>query len=118
MTSADPVQPRRVDVLDAARTAALVGMVIFHFTRDLEQFGLIAPGTTLGAGWSMFSRTVAGGFLFLSGISLWLAHGRGIRWPAFLRRLAVLAAAAGLISVATYVAMPDAFISSWRRRWS
>lgn len=110
MTSAVDGQPRRIVALDVARTAALAGMVVFHFTRDLEQFGLIAPGTTLGAGWSMFSRAVAGSFLFLSGVSLWLAQGQGIRWRAFLRRLAVLVAAAGLISAATFVAMPDAFI--------
>lgn len=110
MTGTDEGKQRRVVALDVARTAALAGMIVFHFTRDLEQFGLIAPGTTLGDGWSMFSRTVAGSFLFLSGVSLWLAHGQGIRWRAFLRRLAVLAAAAGLVSAATYVAMPDAFI--------
>jgi uncharacterized membrane protein len=110
MTSADQGQPRRIAALDVARTAALAGMVVFHFTRDLEQFGLIAPGTTLGDGWSVFSRTVAGSFLFLSGVSLWLAHGQGIRWRAFLRRLAVLAAAAGLVSAATFVAMPEVFI--------
>lgn len=100
----------RIAALDVARTAALAGMVLFHFTRDLEQFGLIASGTTLGAGWSTFSRLVAGSFLFLAGVSLWLAHGQGIRWRAFLRRLAVLAGAAALITIATLVAMPDAFI--------
>jgi uncharacterized membrane protein len=61
-------------------------------------------------GWSVFSRAVAGSFLFLSGASLWLAQGQGIRWRAFLRRLAVLAGAAGLVSAATFVAMPEAFI--------
>jgi uncharacterized membrane protein len=100
----------RIAALDVARTAALAGMVLFHFTRDLEQFGLIAPGTTLGDGWATLARAVAGSFLFLSGISLWLAHGQGIRWRTFLRRLAMLAGAAGLVSAATYVAMPDAFI--------
>jgi uncharacterized membrane protein len=110
MSGVDHGRARRIVTLDVARTAALAGMVLFHFTRDLEQFGLIAPGTTLGSGWSSLARLVAGSFLFLSGISLWLAHGRGIRWRAFLRRLAVLAGAAGLITLTTRIAMPDAFI--------
>jgi uncharacterized membrane protein len=110
MTSTDRGAVQRIAALDVARTAALAGMILFHFTRDLEQFGLIAPGTTLGDGWATLARTVAGSFLFLSGVSLWLAHGQGIRWRAFLRRLALLAGAAGLVTAATYVAMPDAFI--------
>ena len=110
MTNVEHGALRRIAALDVARTAALAGMILFHFTRDLEQFGVIASGTTLGTGWSVFSRLVAGSFLFLSGASLWLAHGQGIRWRAFLRRLAVLAGAAGLISLATFVTMPDAFI--------
>lgn len=100
----------RIAALDVARTAALAGMVLFHFTRDLEDFGLIAPGTTLGGGWAMFAKAVAGSFLFLSGMSLWLAHGQGIRWRPFLRRLALLAGAAGLVTAATLVAVPHAFI--------
>jgi uncharacterized membrane protein len=100
----------RIAALDVARTVALAGMVLFHFTRDLEMFGLIAPGTTLTGGWSIFAKAVAGSFLFLSGVSLWLAHGQGIRWRPFLRRLAVLAGAAGLVTAATLVAVPQAFI--------
>jgi uncharacterized membrane protein len=101
---------RRIAALDVARTLALAGMVLFHFTRDLEQFGLIAPGTTLAGGWAAFAKAVAGSFLFLAGVSLWVAHGQGIRWRAFLRRLAMLAGAAGLVTLTTWVAMPDAFI--------
>lgn len=102
--------PRRIVAVDVARTAALAGMVLFHFTRDLEQFGLIPAGTSMTGVWALLARGVAGSFLFLAGFSLWLAHGQGIRWSAFLRRLGVLAAAAGLVTVATLVAMPDAFI--------
>jgi uncharacterized membrane protein len=97
----------RVAALDIARTVALAGMVVFHLVVDLELFGHLPPGTTLSGPWPAFARTVAGSFLFLAGVSLWLAHGHGIRWRPFLRRLAVLAAAAGGITLVTWLAMPD-----------
>ena len=46
----------------------------------------------------------------LAGLGIWLAHGRGIRWPAFWRRLAKVGGAAALVSVATYIALPDWWI--------
>lgn len=103
-------QPGRIEAVDVARTLALAGMVVFHFARNLEDVGLIAAGTTVQGFWWYFARAVAGSFLFLAGVSLWLAHGRGIRWRGFLRRLAVLAAAAALVTVATWVAVPWGFV--------
>ena len=85
-------------------------MAIFHFTWDLEFFGYVTPGTTLHGGWAIFARLVASSFLFLVGVSLVLAHGNGIRWPGFLRRLAMIAGAAALITAATAYAVPHAFI--------
>lgn len=100
----------RIDAVDLARTIAIIGMVIFHFARDLEDFGLIAPGTTLSGGWAVFAKCVAGSFIFLAGVSLVLAHGAGMRWRGYWRRLGLLVAAACAVSIATYLAMPDVFI--------
>ncbi|WP_126976721.1 heparan-alpha-glucosaminide N-acetyltransferase [Frigidibacter oleivorans] len=111
----EPVRPAargRILWLDTARSAALAGMVLFHFTFDLEMFGLLPPGTTSSGGWAVFARIVAGSFLFLAGIGLWLAQGQGggIRWRPFLRRLAQIAAAAALITAASRIAVPGAYI--------
>jgi uncharacterized membrane protein len=100
----------RIVAVDLARSAALLGMAVFHFTWDLELFGHIPPGTTLEGGWAVFARLVAGSFLFLAGVSLVLAHGDGIRWRGFLRRLAMVAGAAAAITAATFLAMREAFI--------
>jgi uncharacterized membrane protein len=89
----------RIAALDLARTAAIVGMVAFHFTFDLEMFGYVMPGTTQTPFFYYMARMVAGSFLFLAGVSLWLAHGTGIRWPAFWRRFAMVWVAAVVISV-------------------
>lgn len=107
MSSApDLLPPARLLGLDIARTLAVVCMVIFHFTFDLALFGHIDPGTMSQPFWYYFARMIAGSFLFLSGISLWLAHGRGIRWPAFWRRWAMIAGAAALVTTASIWLVP------------
>ena len=98
----------RIPNLDLARTAAIIGMVAFHFSFDLELFGYLPRGTTTNGFFWYHARIVAGSFLFLSGISLWLAHGAGIRWPAFWRRWAMVAAAAFLVSLVSHFATPQA----------
>ena len=110
VTVAQAPAARRIPAVDLARSAALLGMVVFHFAFDLELFGHLAPGTTRMAPWALFARLVAGSFLFLAGVSLVLAHGDGIRWRSFLRRFAMIAGAAFVITVATRVAIPHAFI--------
>lgn len=103
-------QAGRIAALDVARTIALIGMVIYHFNYDRELFGWSAPGTMFTPFWYWFARIVAGSFLFLAGISLWLAHGRGIRWPAFWRRFLRVAGAALLVTLATYAIFPDRYV--------
>jgi uncharacterized membrane protein len=100
----------RIVALDLARTAALASMVVFHFTFDLMLFGHVAAGTVHTGFWPWFARGIAGSFLFLAGVSLWLAHGADIRWPAFWRRFAVVAGAAALVTAATWGTMGDAYI--------
>lgn len=100
----------RIAVLDVARTAALCGMVLFHFVFDLEAFGYLAPGTALTGGWAVFARVVAGSFLALAGISLYLAHRHAIRWAQVWPRLARIGGAAALISAGTWVALGDRMI--------
>jgi uncharacterized membrane protein len=111
MSHAHPTSPEaRLIPLDAARTAALVAMVIFHFTFDLALFGHIPGETMFQPFWYYFPRMIAGSFLFLAGVSLWLAHGQGIRWPAFWRRLAKVGAAALLVTVASIWFVPGGTI--------
>jgi uncharacterized membrane protein len=103
-------RPGRILALDLARTAAVIGMVVYHFTYDLDLFGYIPPTTATSGGWAIFARLVAGSFLFLAGVSLFLAHGDGIRGRAFLRRAAMLAAGALLISAATWFNAPEVYV--------
>lgn len=100
----------RLPLIDLARTLALLGMVSFHFTYDLDMFGWVPRGTAV-TGWFWYhARIVAGSFILLAGLGLWMAHGAGIRWPAFWRRLGRIVLAAGLVSLATSIAMPEMMI--------
>lgn len=85
-------------------------MVTFHLVFDLQMFGLLPYGTTLHPFFYWHARVVAGSFLFLAGASLWLAHGAGLRWPAFWRRWGKLVAAALLVTVGTYAVFPAYFV--------
>lgn len=109
MSSAEPVRGR-IAVIDLARTLSILAMVVFHLFRDFELFGLIPPGTTVQGGWAVAARLIAGSFLFLVGVSLVLAHGSGIRWRAFLKRLIVLLVAALAVSAATFAFDPSYFV--------
>lgn len=101
---------RRLAVIDIARGVAIVAMIIYHFAWDLGFTGIIALDVTQDTGWIWFQRSILSSFLFLTGISLVLAHGQAIRWQAFWRRFAMVGGAALLVSIGTYVFAPDTFV--------
>jgi uncharacterized membrane protein len=109
MTLAPHSTPRLI-VLDLARSVAIVCMVVFHFTFDLALFGVIPSDTMSQPFWYYFARLIAGSFLFLSGVSLWLAHGQGVRWSAFWTRFAKVAGGAVLVSLASIWFVPGGTI--------
>ncbi len=114
MTEA-PHSPRlayspRLPGLDVLRGLAVVAMVIYHFAWDLRFFGLIATDIVQHPFWAGFARAIAGAFLLLSGVSLVLLTRDGFDQGRFLKRLGIVGGAALLITVATFFAMPQAYI--------
>lgn len=104
------IPTKRLAWLDAARGMALIAMAVYHLTWDLDYFGYIAPGTAGTGSWKIFARIIAGSFIFLAGFSLVLGHRSEIRWRPFWIRFGRIAAAALLITVATYFLFPGSFI--------
>jgi uncharacterized membrane protein len=100
----------RIQAVDMARGLALLAMAIYHFSWDLSFLELAAIPVMSDPGWKWFARIIAGSFLFLVGIGLVLAHGEGVRWRSFLKRLGVISAAAAGVTFATYLAFPLAYI--------
>ncbi|MEM6848282.1 MAG: heparan-alpha-glucosaminide N-acetyltransferase [Pseudomonadota bacterium] len=93
--------------LDVARGGALIAMIVYHFAVDLALFQLVDWPVMSALPWRLFAAAIASTFVFAAGVSLAYAHAGGMRWRAFLRRIAVLAAAAAAVTAATMVAMPQ-----------
>ncbi|MGD9658554.1 MAG: heparan-alpha-glucosaminide N-acetyltransferase [Methylocystis sp.] len=100
----------RWQALDAARGLAVLAMVVFHSIWDLSHFGYAPANLPWTTPVKIFGHSIAFAFLFIAGVALVLAHRGGIRWPAFWRRFAIIAAAAALVTAGTYVAFPKAYV--------
>ncbi|HEX2726006.1 MAG TPA: heparan-alpha-glucosaminide N-acetyltransferase domain-containing protein, partial [Beijerinckiaceae bacterium] len=110
-SDADPgAATPRWAAIDSARGVAVAAMIAYHFAWDLSFFRLIATDVVGHPAWQLFARAIAATFLMLVGAGLVLAHGKGLRRRSFLRRLAVVAAAALMITLATSLAMPESYI--------
>lgn len=109
-TTTAPAPRSRIDLVDLARGLALVAMFVFHFAYDLSYFGFIETDVATDPPWRWFARGIAGSFLTIVGFSLVLATRKGLNLSAYLRRLAMVAGAAALVTLATFFALPDSFI--------
>jgi uncharacterized membrane protein len=96
----------RVDAVDCARGLALIGMAAYHLSWDLADFRLAPPMLPFAPPMRLLSHVVASAFLALVGVSLALAHRKGLNVRAFWRRLAIVAGAAALVTVGSYVFAP------------
>ncbi len=101
---------QRLPGIDILRGVAVAAMILYHFAWDLRFFGLIATDIVNHPLWMAFARAIAGSFLFLSGVSLALMADGGLDRSAFLRRLGLIAGAALLVTLATWLAIPRSFI--------
>jgi len=92
----------RLPVVDLARGVAIVAMVIYHSAFDLSADGLIATDVVSDLNWKIFARLIAGTFLLLVGVGLVLATRNGLDRRAYLRRLALIAGGAALVTIGTW----------------
>ncbi len=100
----------RLPGIDVLRGLAVIAMIAYHAAWDLKFFGLIETDIIRHPFWSNFARTIAGSFLLLSGISLVLLTRNGFDRSRFLKRLALIGGAAVLVTAATVLTTPNAFI--------
>ena len=102
--------PARLPGLDALRGGAILAMFGYHFAWDLTLFGWADWPVQAHAGWLAYRTAVLSGFLAISGMALALAMQGGVRLRRFALRLGRLLAAAGAVSLATYLALPQVYV--------
>jgi uncharacterized membrane protein len=102
---------RRLWEIDALRGLAIVAMVAFHAYWDWVYFS----GGSLGPGSAYLSGPIAASFITLLGVSIALdrdrsrATGRPLARRAAQRTL-LIAGAAALVTLATWLVLPDRFV--------
>ncbi|MEA1983111.1 MAG: heparan-alpha-glucosaminide N-acetyltransferase [Campylobacterota bacterium] len=100
----------RVQGLDVLRGYAIVLMVIFHFSFDLNNFGYISTDMKHGLEWRYFRYVIVTMFVFLAGVSLYLANQNGIDFQKAKRRFFTLLAASLLVTIGSYTQFPKTWI--------
>lgn len=85
-------------------------MIAYHFCFDLNYYRVLSIDFNNAPFWLGARAFIVSLFLLLVGVSLHLATRRGFNWSRYLRRLGILSAAAGLVSLASYQMFPQTFI--------
>ena len=103
----------RLDRLDALRGVAIVWMALFHFSFDLNLYGLITPRQNFNHDpwWTVQRGCIVSLFLFCAGLSLAVALDAAQAWPKFWRRWAQVAGCAVLVSAGSAIMFPNSWIS-------
>ncbi len=102
--------PARLVVVDMARGMGILLMFVYHFSWDLTFFGFASLPLFTDPAWLAFRTLIVSVFLLVAGVSQVLAQRGGFRPRPFLRRLALIAACAGAITVATAMVFPQGFV--------
>jgi len=100
----------RLQGLDILRGYAIFLMVVFHFSFDLNNFHIIELDLKHDDFWRYFRFLIVSMFVFLAGISLFLAHQKAINWFKVKKRVLILAGASLLVSIGSYTQFPHSWI--------
>jgi len=101
---------QRLDRIDLLRALAMVWMTVYHFSFDLNHFGLIEQNFYRDPFWTWQRTAIVSLFLFTAGLSQAVAVHQGQRWPRFWRRWGQVAGAALLVTAGSLVMFPNSFI--------
>jgi uncharacterized membrane protein len=110
------VTSARLWEVDALRGFAIVEMVLYHFTWDLNYFGLFQANLLQGP-WQWFARSIATLFIVVMGVSMTLSYtresqrlGRKLLFGKYLLRGGKIFGLGLIITVATYFFIGRGFV--------
>lgn len=104
------VPSARVHWVDLARGLACLSMPFYHTLYNLYSTGLTDTLWTKSTFWNIYQNLGLGTFVLVSGMAFILSTQKGIRWQRLGRRALKLASVAMMISLVTYLVMPDVFV--------
>ena len=104
------MQKERLIGLDIFRGFALLTMMMYHFSYDLNYFRFISVDLNHTTGFLLARYTIMSIFLLSVGMSLTLVHQKSIRWLSIKKRLLQLGTASLAVSIATYLVFPNAWV--------
>ena len=107
---AQPVSTRRFMIVDIARGIAIALMFGYHFTFDLNYFGVVAFDFNNDWCWRGFRAVIVSLFSVLVGVGLVLGPGRKLDWRRYSKRLLAIGVCAVLASAGSYFMFPKTFI--------
>ncbi len=99
----------RYPFFDSYRGFALIIMAIYHFSFDLNSFGVLQQDMNNSEFWLDFRALIMTSFLGLVGVSFQFARSR-YQDPGFRKRLMLVAGCAALISITSYFMNPETWI--------
>ncbi|MBS3998694.1 MAG: DUF1624 domain-containing protein [Hydrogenophaga sp.] len=108
---AAPDRPPRLDRIDLLRAFAMLWMTAYHFSFDLNHFGLIAQDFYRDPFWTTQRSAIVSLFLFTAGLSQAVALQQGQSAGRFWRRWVQVAGAALLVTAGSLLMFPRSFIT-------
>ena len=104
------MKKERIDGLDIFRGMALVSMIFYHFTYDLNYFHVISVNMNHSINFLIIRYTIITMFLLSVGMGLALAHKNTIKWKSIRKRILQLGLSSLSVSIATSILFPDSWI--------
>ena len=101
---------KRLIGIDIFRGWAILLMVIFHFSFDLDYFNIIDFHIQSSTFFTWFRFVIVSMFLLTVGMSLKLAHQKKINWSSLKQRAFYLGVSALLVSISSYIIFPNTWI--------
>jgi len=101
---------QRIDGLDIFRGFAILCMILYHFTYDLNYFRIISVNMNHSPSFIIARYTIISMFLLSVGISLTLAHKNRINWANIRKRILQLSLASLAVTIVTSIIFPTTWI--------
>jgi len=96
--------------IDIFRGWAILLMVVFHFSYDLQHFNIIDFHIQTNTFFQWFRFLIVTMFLLIVGVSLKLTHLHGINWKALKKRTLLLGSASIAVTIGSYIEFPNTWI--------